>query len=66
MACVGRWTNWCKAGPTIARRPASSPALDDDCHRIARFRQDLADLERYVADLRRRLALPDDQLGHRR
>lgn len=40
--------------------------LDESCRGVERFRQELADLERYVADLRRRLALPDDQLGHRR
>jgi hypothetical protein len=56
---VQGWTDDRPAAGLFAR-------LDDDCRRVARFRQELADLERYVADLRRRLALPDDQLGHRR
>ena len=40
--------------------------LEDHCRRVERFRQDLDQIERHVAELRRRLALPDEQLGHRR
>ena len=40
--------------------------LESDCRRIHRFRHELERLEQHVATLRRRLALPDEQLGQRR
>ena len=40
--------------------------LESDCRRVHRFRHDLDRLEAHVATLRRRLSLPDDQLGRRR
>ena len=40
--------------------------LESDCRRVHRFRHDLDRLEAHVATLRRRLALPDEQLGRRR
>ena len=40
--------------------------LDDDCRRVERFRRELDQLRDHVAELRRRLALPDQRLGHRR
>lgn len=40
--------------------------LESDCQRIHRFRHELERLEQHVATLRRRLALPDEQLGQRR
>ncbi len=40
--------------------------LDDDCRRVERFRGELDQLRGHVAGLRRRLALPDERLGHRR
>jgi len=40
--------------------------LESGCRRIHRFRQELDRLQQNVATLRRRLSLPDDQLGQRR
>ena len=40
--------------------------LERECQRIQRFRQELERLEQQTALLRRRLATPDDLLGHRR
>ncbi len=40
--------------------------LESNAQRIHRFRQELDRLEQHVATLRRRLDLPDDQLGRRR
>lgn len=47
-------------------RPAATvfAALDDVCRRVRRWRDDLRLLDEHVATLRRRLALPDDRLGH--
>jgi len=39
--------------------------LEEECRRVDNFRHQLARLRRTVADLRHRLALPDDRLGHR-
>ena len=40
--------------------------LEDDCRRVEQFRQELDQIEQYVGRLRSQLALPDEQLGHRR
>lgn len=40
--------------------------LESDCRRVHRFRHELDRLRQHVATLRRRLSLPDDQLGQRR
>jgi hypothetical protein len=40
--------------------------LEDECRRVEFFRRELEQLRQYVAELRRRLALPDERLGHRR
>jgi hypothetical protein len=40
--------------------------LDAECRRVRRCRQELDRLRQHVTTIRRRLALPDDQLGHRR
>jgi hypothetical protein len=40
--------------------------LEEDCLGVERFRQELGLVRQYVADLRRRLALPEEQLGHMR
>jgi len=40
--------------------------LESDCRRVQRFRHELDRLQAHVATLRRRLHLPDDQLGRRR
>jgi hypothetical protein len=40
-------------------------SLEGECRRAHRFRDRLGQLEAHVADLRHRLALPDDRLGHR-
>jgi hypothetical protein len=40
--------------------------LEDDCRKVEQFRRELDQIERHVAQLRRQLALPDEQLGHRR
>lgn len=47
-------------------RPAAAvfAALEEDCRRAARYREDLRLLEQHVAELRQRLALPDERLGH--
>jgi len=39
--------------------------LESECRRVNRFRQEMGALEEHVAALRRRLALPEEQLGHR-
>jgi hypothetical protein len=51
---------------TWQSRPAASlfASLDDDCRSIHRWRDDLRLLDIHIADLRRRLALPDPRLGH--
>ena len=36
--------------------------LETDCRRVERFQQELNRLKQHVAALRRRLALPEDQL----
>jgi hypothetical protein len=40
--------------------------LETQCHNVEQFRLELDRLEQHVAQLRRQLALPDEQLGHRR
>ena len=40
--------------------------LEDDCHGIERFRRELAALQQHVHNMRRQLALPEQELGHRR
>jgi hypothetical protein len=40
--------------------------LEDHCREVEQFRQELDSLEQHVAQLRRQLALPDEELGHRR
>jgi hypothetical protein len=40
--------------------------LDEDCRRADRFRRELDELRQHVGELRRRLALPDQRLGHRK
>ncbi len=39
--------------------------LEERCNEVKRFRQDLDHLHRHVVQLRRQLALPDEELGHR-
>lgn len=47
-------------------RPAASlfARLDEDCQQASRWRDELRLIEDHLADLRRRLALPDERLGH--
>ena len=40
--------------------------LDDDCRQVKWFRQDLDQLAGDISRLRQQLALPDENLGHRR
>jgi hypothetical protein len=40
--------------------------LDEDCRGVERFRRALDELREHVGELRRRLALPDQRLGHRK
>ena len=40
--------------------------LEDGCCKVEQFRQELDHMEQHVAQLRRQLALPDEQLGHLR
>jgi hypothetical protein len=56
---AGGWNQPQSASGIFAR-------LESDCRRIASFRQELGRLQQHVAALRRRLSLPEDQLGHRR
>jgi hypothetical protein len=51
------WTNADTAGGVFAR-------LEKDCEKIGRFRQDLILLEQEVAGLEKRLATPQEVLGH--
>lgn len=52
------WKNPATAAGVFAR-------LQDDCRRIEQFRRDLDGLQRQVHQMRRQLALPDEELGHR-
>jgi len=40
--------------------------LEDDCRGVEHFRRELELIERHVAQLRRRLSLPEEELGRRR
>jgi hypothetical protein len=40
--------------------------LESECSRVSGYRDELERLKQHVSALRRRLALPDEQLGHRR
>jgi len=40
--------------------------LEAQCRHVRRFRDDLERIKQHVHSLRRRLALPDEKLGHRR
>jgi hypothetical protein len=49
-------------------RPATSlfACLESDCRQVLRWRDELRLIDAHLADLRRRLALPDERLGHRK
>ena len=53
------WSNPRPAGGIFAK-------LEEECRKVDAFRQGLSGLRQHVADLRTRLAIPDDSLGHRR
>jgi len=46
-------------------RPAAAvfAALEENCRKVERYRDDLRLIEQHVAELRQRLALPDERLG---
>jgi hypothetical protein len=49
-------------------RPAAGifTRLEGECRKVDEFRQGLSGLRQHVAELRTRLAIPDEPLGHRR
>ena len=52
--------NWCQS----TSASGVFAALESDCRGVHQFRRDLSEIETQVSTLRRRLALPEERLGH--